>query len=81
MIRDLGPICIMFFYVFFCNIIKVNDFLYFFIILLHLISSFSITKSLLVTDPYVCIESIDCTLLSSFELKAIFGNLFLINSL
>ena len=71
MIRNLWPIWIMFFYVFFCNIIKVNHFLYRFIILLHLISSFSLTRSLLFSYAYISIESIDCILLSSFELKAI----------
>ena len=64
--KDFWPIWIKFFYVFFCNIIKVKYFLYRFIILLHLISSFSFTRSLLV--PY---KSTDCILLSSFELKSI----------
>ena len=59
-------------YVFFYNIIKVNDFLYCFIILLHLISSFSLTFFLyLFHIAYVSIESIDCIFLSSFELNAI----------
>ena len=62
---------VMFFYVFFCNVIKVNNFLYCFISLLHLISSFSLTRSLLVPYAYVSIETIDCILLSSFELKTI----------
>ena len=61
----------MLFCFFFCNIIKVNYFLYRFIILLHLISSFSVTISLLVPHAYFSIESTDCILLSSFELKAI----------
>ena len=69
MVRNLWPIWIMFYYVF--NIIKVNHFLYRFIILLHLFSSLSLTKSLLVPYAYVSIESIDCTFLSSFELRAI----------
>ena len=56
---------------FFCNIIKVNHFSYLFIVLLHLISSFSLTRSVLVPYAYDSIESIDCILLSSFELKAI----------
>ena len=68
--KELWPIWIMFFHVFFCNIIKVDHFLYRFIILLHLISSFSLTRSSLVPYVYVSIESIDCTILSSFELKA-----------
>ena len=61
----------MFFCFFFYNIIKVNHFLDCFIILLHLISWFSLTKSLFVLYAWVSIESIDCILLSSFELKAI----------
>ena len=71
MIGNLWPIWIILFYVFFYNIIKVNHFLYQFIILLHLISFLSLTKLLLVPYAYVSIESIDCILLSSFELKAI----------
>ena len=59
------------FYILFYNIIKVNHFLYSFIILLRLISPFLLTRSLLVPYAYVSIESIDCILLSSFELKAI----------
>ena len=39
--------------------------MYRFIILLHLISSFSLTRSLLVPHVYVSIESIDCILWSS----------------
>ena len=61
----------VFFYALFCNIINVNHFLYRFIILLHLISSFSLTRSLLVPYAYVSIKSIDCIFLSSFETKAI----------
>ena len=68
---DLWHIWIMFLYVFFWKIIKVNHFLYHFIILLHLISSFSFTRSFLVPYAYVSVESVDCILLSSFELKAI----------
>ena len=64
MIRYLWPVWIMFF----C-IIKVNHFLYLFIILLHLISSFSLARSLIVPYAYVSIESIDCILLLSFQLK------------
>ena len=69
---EFGPIWIMLFYVFFCNIIKVNNFSYRFIILLHLISTFSPNRYLLVPYTYVFIESIDCIPLSSFELNAIF---------
>ena len=71
MIRKLWRACIMLFYLFFCNIIRVNYYLYCFIVLLHVISSFSLTRSLLVPYTYVSIESTDCILLSSFELKAI----------
>ena len=46
----------MFFYVFFCNIIKVNHFLYRFITLLHLISSFSLTRSLLLPNSHVSMD-------------------------
>ena len=45
--------------------------MYCFIIYLFLISSFLHTGSLLVPCAYVSIKSIDCILLSSFELKAI----------
>ena len=55
--------------VFFFYNIKVNHFLYHFIILLHLISSLSLTKSLLFPYTYVSIESIDWLVLSSFELE------------
>ena len=48
-----------------------ESFLYHFIILLYLITSFSLTSSLLSPYAYVSIESIDCILLSIFELKAI----------
>ena len=72
MIRNLWPIQFTFFYILFDNIIKVNHFfLYPFIILLHLISFFSLTRPLLVPYAYVSFKSIDCILLSSFELKAI----------
>ena len=47
------------------------SFLYGIIMVLHLISSFSITRSLLVAFAYVSIKSIDCIILSSFELEAI----------
>ena len=46
-----------------------------FIILLHLISYFSLTRSYLVPYAYASIKSTDCIVLSSFELKAIFLNL------
>ena len=59
MIRNLFPVCIMFFCFFIYNNIKVNHFLYRFIKLLHLISSFLLTRSLLVSYAYVSIESTD----------------------
>ena len=71
MVRNLWPIWIMFFYVFFYNVVKVSHYLYHFIVLLHLISSFSLTGSLRVPYAYVSIKSIDCILSSSFELNAI----------
>ena len=63
----------MLFHVFLFNIIKVNHFLflYCFIILLYLIFSFSLNRSLLNPYAYDFIESIHCILLSSFELKEI----------
>ena len=61
----------MSFYFYFCNIIKVNNFLYRFIILLHLMTSSSLTRPLLIPNAYVSIESFDCILLLSFELKSI----------
>ena len=58
MVRNFWPIWIVLFYVFFCNIIKVKHFC---VVLLYLVIPYA----------YVCIESIDGILLSSFELKAI----------
>ena len=54
---------------------KVNHFLHYFIILLHLTSSFSLTKFFLVPYAYVSIKSIDCFLLLLFEHKSILLNL------
>ena len=71
MITNLWPIWIMLFYVSFCNIIKVNQFLYCFIVLSYISSSLSLSKSLLVRYAYVSLESIDCILLLLFELKGI----------
>ena len=52
------------FYVFFCNIkAGLYHFLHYFFILLHLVASFSLTKSLLVPYANVSIESIDCILM------------------
>ena len=68
MIRNLWLIWVMFLF-FVLNIIKFNHILYHFIILLHLIFSLSLTKSLFVPYAYVSIESIDCIFLSSFKLK------------
>ena len=62
----------MFFYVFFCDIIKVKvNHFFCFIILLHLGSSFLYIKPLLVPYAHVSAESIYCILLSSLALNAI----------
>ena len=53
------------------NRVKANYFSDGFIILLYLISSLSLTKSLLIPYAYISIESINYILLSSFKLKAI----------
>ena len=67
MVRNFWPIWTMFFYVFFCNISKVKNFLYCFIILCRLIFSFLHIRSLLVPYAYVSAESIDCVFVSSLE--------------
>ena len=62
------------YYVLLCSLLyyhQINHLLYRFIILLHLITSFSLTRSLLLPYANVPIKSIDCNLLSSFELNAI----------
>ena len=46
-------------------------FLYCSIILLYLVSSFSLTRSLLVAYSYISIESFYCIPLLSFELETI----------
>ena len=71
MFRNFWLIWIMVFYVFFCNIIKVKTFLYYFLYYYILISFFLHTRFLFIPYSYVSIESIDCILLPSFELKAI----------
>ena len=71
MIRNLWPIWIILFCFFLYNIIKVNHFLYCFIIFLHIISSFSLTRTLFVPYTYVSLKSIDHILLPLFELKEI----------
>ena len=53
------------------SLIKAYNFLYCFIILLLLISSFLNTRSLLVLYAYISTELIDCIQLPSFELTAI----------
>ena len=58
-------------FMFFCNVIKLNNFLHCFIILYHLCFSFLHIKSFIVPYVYVSTESIDCIRLSSFELKAV----------
>ena len=50
---------------FLCNLIKLNLFLYCFVILLHSLSSFLHIKSLRVPYVFVSIKSIDCILSSS----------------
>ena len=62
--------CVLLCFLFY-SIIKVSHFLYHFIVLLHLTSSLSLIISLLAPCAYVSIESIDCILSLSFELKAI----------
>ena len=54
--------------------------LYRFIMLLHLISFFSLTRTLLVPYVYVFIKSIDCVVLPSFYLKPI-SLVFLVKTL
>ena len=74
MVENLRPIIILFLYLFLCKVIKAKDFctvLLYYIILLHLISSFRLPRSLPNPCAYVSVKSIDCILLSSFELKAI----------
>ena len=60
-----------FFYVFFCNIIKVNHFFVLFYYIVTLNHFFTPNRSLLILYAYVSIESNDCIFLSSFELNAI----------
>ena len=67
-ISDLFALCSL---CFCCNIIKCKQFLYGFIIVLHLIYSFLLTRSLFIPYAYVSAKSIDCILLSSLELRAI----------
>ena len=62
-------LCSLIFYL--NNIIKNNYFLHRFITFQRLFSSFFLTRSFLVSYPYVSIRSTNCILLSSFELKAI----------
>ena len=69
MIRNLQPIWIMLLNIFFCNIIKVNQFLHCFVILMHLVYSFLLTRSLLIAYVYVSIESVYFILLLSSELR------------
>ena len=61
----------MLFYLFFCNITKVNHILHCFIILLDLFFSFFTFRILALPYAYVSIESIDSILLSSLVLNAI----------
>ena len=69
MARNFSPIWSMFFYVFFCYIIKVKKI---YVILSHCCNYFFLLhSSLLVPLAYACFKSIDCILLSSLELKSI----------
>ena len=63
-----GQFGLCYFMFFFYNI-KINHFLYRFIILLRLI--FSFLRIILLPYAYVSTESIDCILLSSIELREI----------
>ena len=65
------PIWSMLFYVFFCNMIRVNHFLYRFIISSHLVSSFPLVRSLHIPYANVSIESIDSIFLSSINYEAV----------
>ena len=56
---------------FFITTSKLIIFLHCFVILLHLASSFWVTRPLFVPYTYVSIEKNHCILLTSFELKAI----------
>ena len=67
----MWSIWIMYFYVFFCNVIKANHFLFGLSKLLHLVSSFLSMKSLLIRNACVSTESINCIDLSSLVLDAI----------
>ena len=69
--RNVRLIYIMLSYVFFYNVIKVNHFLYCFVILSHFISSFLHNRFLLVPYAYVSTKSLDCILLLSLVLNAI----------
>ena len=78
MIRNMQPIWIMLFYIFFCFIFYFVS-LYFSItsskliifVLYYYIVTFNVFNSLLVSYAYVSIESIDSILLSSLALNAI----------
>ena len=68
-IYHLFGLCSFMFLLF--SLIKAYNFLYCFIILLHLISSFLNTRSLLVLYAHVSTELIDCIPLPSIELTGI----------
>ena len=74
MIKNLWPTWVMFFMFSFVTSSRLNIFcnvLLYCYCLLHLISSFSLNRSLLIPFAYVSVEWIDCFILSLFELKAI----------
>ena len=66
----------MFFHVFLCNNIKVNHFLYRFITLLHLISSFSLTRSLLLSNSHVSMDQAIAFFYHHLTLNQYFTNLY-----
>ena len=77
--QDFWPIWILFFMFSFIT----SSELIIFVLLYHIvafISSFSLTRSLLVPDAFVSIKSIDWILLWSFHLEAILVNFNLISS-
>ena len=70
-VQEFATNWIIFVCFFSCNIIKVNYFLHYFVILLHLVSSFSHNKILLAPYAYVSTESIHFIISSSLALNTI----------
>ena len=71
-LANLGYVLLCFFY----SIIKANHFLYHFVILLHLFSSYPVTRSFLVPYAYDSIESINYILYRHLNLKQSCKTLF-----